>query len=323
MNQEIDQKIAAQFKSKERFLIASHISPDADAAGSLLGLGLALMNKGKTVQMVLVDGAEKFNYLPGSEHIIRMPSGETDMIIVLDCSDPDRVGSALDGYGNPDLVVDHHKTNLAFGAINVVEPDQVATAAVLFDHMPAWGLSFEPEVAMCLLAGIVGDTIGFRTPNVDAELLRKCAALIDLGGDLTHVYDEELVMRPFKAVRYWGSGLKRLERQGDLVWTSLTLADRQEAGYAGNDDADLVNVLSSVREAKIAIIFVEQPNQSVKVSWRSRPGWDVSGIAYQFGGGGHAAAAGADIEGSLSDVKHGVIQETLRLLDNTSKKSGV
>lgn len=323
MTQAIDQKIAAQFKSKERFLIASHVSPDADAAGSLLSLGLALMNMGKSVQMVLVDGAEKFSYLPGVEHIVQEASGEADMIIVVDCSDPDRVGSALDGYGPPDLVIDHHKTNLAFGAINVVEPEQVATAAVLFDHMPAWGLSFEPEVAMCLLAGIVGDTIGFRTPNVDAELLRKCAALIDQGGDLSHVYNEELVMRPFEAVRYWGSGLKRMTRHGDLVWTSLTLADRQEAGYRKNDDADLVNVLSSVREGKIAVIFIEQPDHSVKVSWRTVPGLDVSGIAYQFGGGGHAAAAGADIQGSLSDVQERVIQETLKLLDNKSQESGV
>lgn len=323
MTQTIDQRIAAKFQSSQRFLIASHISPDADAAGSLLGLGLALKNKGKSVQMVLADGADKFNYLPGSEHIVQMPDGETDMIIIVDCSDPDRVGSILDNFGQPDLVVDHHKTNLAFGAINMVEPDQVATAAVLFDHMPAWGLSFSPDVAMCLLAGIVGDTIGFRTPNVDAEVLRKCAALMELGGDLTHVYHEELVMRSFTAVRYWGAGLNRLERQRDLVWTSLTLADRQATGYTSNDDANLVNVLSSIRGARIAIIFIEQPNNSVKVSWRTGPELDVSVVAFQFGGGGHAAAAGTDIEGSLADVKRQVIQETLRLLENKSTESGV
>ena len=316
MTQRIDQEIREKIASHERFLIASHIRPDADAAGSLLGLGLALKHLGKSVQMVLTDGADKFDYLPGFEQITTSPSGETDMIIVVDCSDPDRVGSVLHDYGQPDLVVDHHKTNLEFGVINVVEPDQVATAAILFDHMPSWGLSFSPDVAMCLLAGIVGDTIGFRTPNVDAQVLRRCASLIDLGADLPHVYNEELVMRPFTAVRYWGSGLNRLEQQGDLVWTSLTLADRQESGYENDDDADLVNVLSSVREAKIAVIFVEQPGNSVKVSWRTRPGLDVSGIAYQFGGGGHAAAAGADIEGNLADVKHRVIDETLRLLKN-------
>ncbi len=316
MISQIDQEIAEKISTSKRFVVASHIRPDADAVGSLLGLGLALMKAGKTVQLVLEDGAEKYGYLPGSEYVIRSPVGEADMIIVVDCSDAERVGSVLDRYGQPDLVIDHHKTNLAFGKINVVEPDQVATAAVLFDHIPAWGLSIDPDVAMCLLSGIVGDTIGFRTPNVDANVLRKAAALIDLGADLTHVYNEELVLRSFSAVHYWGFGLKRIELQGELVWTSLTLTDQLESGYDQDDDANLVNVLSSVREAKIALLFVEQPGNSVKVSWRTRPGLDVSEIAYRFGGGGHAAAAGADIKGTLAEVKHRVIAETLALLEN-------
>ena len=314
---QIDRKIASKIKESQCFLILSHIRPDADAVGSVLGLGLALKKIGKTVQMVLVDGADKYHYLPGSNWITQAPSGKADMVIVVDCSDPDRVGSVLADYGRPDLVVDHHKTNLAFGDFNVVEPEQVATAAIIFDRLPAWGLSFNADIATCLLAAIVGDTIGFRTPNVDAELMRKAAALMDLGGDLTKVYNEELVMRSYKAVRYWGAGLSRLECDRGLVWTSLTLADREKIGYAGGDDADLVNVLSSVREAEIALIFVEQPNHTVKVSWRTGPGLDVSGIAYQFGGGGHAAAAGADIDGTLAEVKERVIQETLCLLENS------
>jgi phosphoesterase RecJ-like protein len=73
-------------------------------------------------------------------------------------------------------------------------------------------------------------------------------------------------------------------------------------------------VLSSVKEAEIALIFIEQPQNMVKVSWRARPGMDVSGIAFEFGGGGHAAAAGADIEGTLENVIEVVIIETRKLL---------
>jgi bifunctional oligoribonuclease and PAP phosphatase NrnA len=318
MTKETDQRVTAQIKASEKFLVVSHVRPDADAGGSVLGLGLALKKAGKTVQMVLADGGEKFHYLPGWEAIVKAPSGAVDMIIVVDCSDPDRVGDVLADYAKPDLVVDHHKTNLAFGELNVVEPEQVATAAILFDHLPAWDLSIDADIATCLLAGIVGDTIGFRTPNVDAELMRKAAALMDMGGDLVKIYNEELVMRSFIATRYWGAGLTRLEYNQGLVWTSLTLADREEIGYPSDDDADLVNVLSAVREAKIALIFVEQPNNSVKVSWRTGPEFDVSGIAYQFGGGGHAAAAGADIEGTLADVKRRVLQKTRKLVEHNT-----
>ncbi len=308
-------KITTKIKASERFLILSHVRPDADAAGSVLGLGLALKNLGKQVQMVLSDGAANFSYLPGSEGITRSPEGDVDMIVVVDCSDPHRVGEGLSGYGQPDLVVDHHKTNVQFGKFNVVEPDQVATTAILFDHMPTWGLGFDLGIATCLLSGIVGDTIGFRTPNVNSEVMRKTAALMDLGANLTDIYQEELVLKTFESLRYWGAGLGRLERKNGLVWTSLTLADRQEIGYAGNDDADLVNVLSSVKGTAIALIFVEQPQDKVKVSWRAKPGLDVSEIAFKFGGGGHAAAAGADFEGSLESIKQIVIQATQKLLE--------
>lgn len=315
MTTEIDRKIAAQIEVSDNILVISHVRPDADAAGSLLGLGSALKHAGKIVQMVLEDGVENFKYLPGSEWISTEPSGSVDMIIVVDCSDPDRVGGVLGNYGKPDLVVDHHKTNLQFGNINVVESKQVATAAILYDHMPAWGLAFDSEVATCLLAGIVGDTIGFRTPNVNSDVMYKAGALMDLGADLAQIYQEELVIKSFGAIRYWGVGLSRLQQKGGLIWTSLTLADRQEIGYAGNDDADLINVLSSVQDAEIALIFVEQLHNSIKVSWRTRPGLDVSKIAFEFGGGGHAAAAGADIEGTLEDVRQRVIKETQKLLD--------
>ena len=320
MKMSIDQSIAERIQASERFLLVSHVRPDADAAGSLLGLGLALEKAGKSVQMILKDGAGRFSYLPGSDRITRQPEGDVDMIIILDCSDPNRVGGVLDSYGQPDLVVDHHKTNLNFGEFNVVESEQVATAAILFDHMPEWGLTITSDVASCLLSGIVGDTIGFRTPNVDSEVMRRSGALMDLGADLAHIYREELVMKPFTAARYWGAGLSRIAYQDRLVWTSLTLADRQKIGYPGDDDADLVNVLSSVKEAEIALIFIEQPHNKVKISWRARPGIDVSGIAFDFGGGGHAAAAGADIAGTLKDIMPKVIMETRKLLEKPKKK---
>ena len=310
MTKAINQAIKDCIAGSERILLVSHVRPDADAAGSLLGFGLALQAGGKTVQMVLEDGSDHFEYLPQHDLVQRQPVGEFDMIVVVDCSDPDRVGHVLDDYGKPDLVVDHHKTNLQFGKFNIVEPDQAATAAILYDYLPSWGLPFNSDVATCLLSGIVGDTIGFRTSNVDSILLRRAAALMDLGANLANIYREELVLKSFTAARYWGAGLSRLEHEDGLVWASLTLADREEIGYAGNDDADLVNVLSSVREAEIALIFIEQPQKKVKVSWRARPGFDVSGLAFGFGGGGHAAAAGADIDGSLNEVMQRVIIET-------------
>ena len=85
-------------------------------------------------------------------------------------------------------------------------------------------------------------------------------------------------------VVYWGYALKKMERQGRVCWTSLTLDDRKDAGYNGNDDADLNTILSSNIDCDVSVLFVEQNNGHVKVSWRSKPGFNVSYLAQSLGG---------------------------------------
>ena len=297
-------------------MIASHIRPDGDAIGSLLGLGLSLIQGGKNVKMVLVDGVPaSFRHLEGSELIVKEPGGEHDTFITVDCADFKRVGKSLQNIGQPDINIDHHKTNENFGKLNLIEPEEVATSAILANHLPAWGLKITKPVADALLTGIITDTLGFRTSNTNPSALRLCAMLMETGSNMPDLYMRSLVQKSFPAARYWGAGLSRLEQDNGIVWGTLTLEDRKLAGYGGNDDADLINLISSINGNKVGMIFVEQSDHHVKISWRAlEEGVDVSPIAQQFGGGGHAAAAGADVPGELSDVQPLVLKTTREVL---------
>ena len=317
-NAAIRQKIAGA----RRVLIVSHIRPDGDAIGAMLGLGQALENNGKEVKMVLADGVPlALRYLPGSEAIERAVPVETlakfDLAILVDCSDLQRSGGVL-GERIPDVNIDHHITNPNFAEVNLVIPAQAATSAIIAEYLPAWGLAINQTIASNLLTGIVTDTIGFRTSNMTSGILRLAAMLMDHGADLPELYTRALISKSFEAARYWGTGLRKVRRvelsgAGSYVWTTLTLADRKEANYPGNDDADLVNLLSAI-DSDLAVLFIEQKNSHVKVSWRARPGIDVSKIALQFGGGGHPSAAGADIAGSLDTVQERVLDSTQDML---------
>jgi len=121
---------------------------------------------------------------------------------------------------------------------------------------------------------------------------------------------------------YWGRCLIKLQRENRITWGTLTLQDREASGYSGNDDADLINVLSAVDETDIAVIFVEQRENKVKVSWRAQPGLDVSKIALSFGGGGHPAASGAEISGTLPEVQARVLQATQTSLADQKSQNG-
>jgi bifunctional oligoribonuclease and PAP phosphatase NrnA len=313
---DLQSAIQGKIRDARRILIVPHVRPDGDAIGSTLALGLALLDAGKQVQMVLVDGLpDSFKHLPGSDQIQTRAEGVFDLIIAVDCSDLKRTGSALNAYRAPDIVIDHHFTTEPFGILNLVEPEAVATASVLTRYMRSWGLPITPAIAANLITGLVTDTLGFRTANTTPEALRQAADLLELGAELSTLYYLSLVRRTFPAARYWGAGLTHLECSEGIVWTTLTLADRKISGYSGNDDADLIAVVSSIDEADIAIMLVEQDENQIKVSWRAiKPGIDVSQIACQFNGGGHKAAAGAELSGSLAEVQERVLAATRKVL---------
>ncbi len=312
MTDDITGAIRQRLDKSKTIIIASHVRPDGDAIGSLLGLGLALINNGKSVQMVLADGVpSSFKHLEGSELILKEPRADSDTFITVDCADLKRVGKIFESLGQPDINIDHHKTNEKFGKLNLIEFDEVATAAILANHLPAWGFEITKPIAAALLTGIITDTLGFRTSNTNPSALRLCAMLMETGVNMPDLYMRSLVHKSFPAARYWGAGLSRLEQKNGMVWGTLTLADRKSSGYGGNDDADLINLISSINGNKVGMVFVEQSDNHVKISWRAlEDGIDVSPIAKQFGGGGHAAAAGADIPGPLNEVQPVVLQAT-------------
>jgi phosphoesterase RecJ-like protein len=316
MSEEVTGAIKERLEKSKKVLIASHVRPDGDAVGSLLGLGLALQNADKSVQMVLVDGVpSSYRHLEGSESIVKEPNGEHDTFITVDSADFKRVGKIFENFGQPDINIDHHKTNEQFGDLNLIEAEEVATAAILTNYLPEWGYEITKPIAAALLTGIITDTLGFRTANTTPEALRQCATLMESGVDMPDIYMKSLIRKSFPAAKYWGIGLSSMEQEHGIVWGTLTLEDRKKSGYHGNDDADLINMISAIDGNKVGMIFVEQSDNHVKISWRAlEPGIDVSPIAKHFKGGGHAAAAGADIPGALHDIQPLVLKTTREML---------
>ena len=323
MSNPLNSQLKDAFTNSHKVVVLSHIRPDGDSIGAMLGLAFALEAAGKTVQRLNADGVPSvFRHLPGADQIRKKLDGDFDLVVSLDCSDLLRTGGIL-GETQIDINIDHHITNPHFARINYVDPEAVATSAILAEHLGDWGLQINQNAAITLLSGIVSDTIGFRTPNVTPHTLRLAADLMENGINLSDIYSRALVRRPVEAARYWGRGLTALKQEGRMVWTALTLNDRSEVGYPGNDDADLNNVISNLDGIDISVLFVEQRASHWKISWRAQQGIDVAALAQSFGGGGHPPAAGAEMDGSFEEVTTKVLPATRALLEKANDNERV
>jgi phosphoesterase RecJ-like protein len=303
----------------ERILLVTHVAPDGDAIGSLLGLGWLLRAQRKQLTMACADPVpEIYDWLPGSDEVVRQGSGRYDLVISLDCSDQRRMGWAYEDRmaAAPLLNIDHHVTNTRFGTVNWVDPSSAATAQMLLNLADALGWELTRPIAVCLLNGLVTDTRSFRTSNVDIAAFQAALQLMEAGASLSEITRRALEQRPLASVRLWGQAIDGLHLQDGVLWTEVTHAMRQYWALGEDGDSGLTNFLSGVREASVVVVFTERKNGTVDVGMRAVPGYDVAQVALRLGGGGHPLAAGCTLEGDLVQVRQQVLAEVQRSLED-------
>ena len=336
----MEPRAAQWIKSAPDLLLICHHSPDGDALGSLLALGLAIerlpAGQRKNVRLACADPVrEDARHLPGWERVITPESAAwatradwtaakltvsndakaaTDAvklaIISVDCSSPDRLGQAYDAElwaGLPLLNIDHHPTNTCFGQLNWVEPEAAATSQMLVRLIRALNMPLSADIATCLLHGILTDTQGFRTSNTSPDVLRTAVELMDHGAPFTELSGMIFGRRPLKEIQLWSHALPRMVLHGHILSSEITQDLRRRVGYEHEGSAGLVSYLNTANEADIAVVFDERPDNKIGVSIRSVLGFDVSQVAVSLGGGGHAQAAGCTLSGSLAEVKDQVL----------------
>ncbi|MFD2371344.1 bifunctional oligoribonuclease/PAP phosphatase NrnA [Brevibacillus sp. GCM10020057] len=303
--------------ARDRFLVLSHVNPDGDATGSALAVAMMLEQLGKEY-MVVNEGEtpEKFHFLPRFNRLRNLsknPLDETfEAVIAVDCADESRMGDvrSLFASGAVLLNIDHHPTNDGFGTVNLIRTDAAATAEILYDVAVAAGLTFNEELALCIYTGLLTDTGGFRYSNTSPHVMEIASQLLRYGVKPAEVAErclEEITLAHIKILRL---ALQSLELSHRNLVASLTvrLDDFAQAGATREDAGGLVNYCRNIEGVEVGVSFVESEADVVKVSMRARDRVDVSAIAKELGGGGHAKAAGCTIRGSLQEAK-----EKLRL----------
>jgi len=312
------EKIIEVLGPARKVLTVSHVRPDVDALGTTIAFALWLKTLGKEVYAWNEEGVpEKFQYLPESGIVSKPPADgkvEFDAAVALDTSVFDRVGKTVLQAADPGIWIniDHHVSNNAYGDYAHIEETAPATGEILFDFLKAAGAEITPAIATNLFAAISTDTGSFQYPSTTDKTFEVGAELVRAGvnvGDLSCEIYESYPKRRLDLLREL-LNVATFECDGKVAAFSLSLETANRLGVVPEDNEGLIDHLRAVQGVVAAVFFeelAESPGE-IRVSMRSKnPAVDACAVCMQFGGGGHALAAGARIKGPLDEVERNVL----------------
>ncbi|MBC8128411.1 MAG: bifunctional oligoribonuclease/PAP phosphatase NrnA [Gloeobacteraceae cyanobacterium ES-bin-144] len=324
------EQIGEVLRSHQSFVLLSHVRPDGDAIGSQLALGYSLMAMGKSVRLINEDGLpENLAFLPGSDRI-ELPPAETlevEVAIALDTATKPRLGDASLHAASKAAIwlnIDHHISNPKYGDLNLIDPTSPATGQILYDLITTLDLPMPAESRDAIYVAVSTDTGSFQYPSTTAKTYDMAADLIRRGLNVGEINSQTYDEQPYRRLELMRALLNTLERSPDGIVAHWEMRDqtRIDLGLRPEDSEGLIDVIRAIRGVQLAVFFEELPDGKIRVSMRSKDrALDVCKIAMEFGGGGHALAAGIRMAGPLEIAKQRLlssIRSRVDALKNTS-----
>lgn len=313
-------EILKEIKKAEKIVILTHESPDGDAVGSALAMKLMLEELGKKSDVIIPEYSRMFQFLPSAEEIkIDSEIKKYDLAISVDCATFKRM--AKNEYfenAKKTIVIDHHGSNNMYGDLNYVNPVSPACCEILVGMAEYFEIRISKDLGTCIMAGIITDTGGFRHLGITPDTFEYTAELIRLGVDIPDIYKRTMRTKTKANFELTKRVIDRMEllENGKVSFTYITSQDELEVGAETGDHEGLVDIGRDIEGVKVSIFIRQKDNEDAyKVSLRSEDGINVSDICLVFGGGGHARAAGALIQGNVEQVKEKIMREIKKWME--------
>ncbi|HHV80722.1 TPA: bifunctional oligoribonuclease/PAP phosphatase NrnA [bacterium] len=287
-------KIIKLIQEKKSFLIVSHVYPDGDAIGSVLGISNALISLDKKVVAYIADRIPRqFSSLPGIDLVrTKYNVEETDATFVLDASNIERLGEAGNFISGSIINIDHHPDNSLFGDVNLVIPTASSTSEIVFNLLKYFPLN--KEAVSALYYGLLSDTGGFMYNNTGEGTFKTALDMIRYGVSAGEIAYKVFYSIPYATMKIYIDVLKdiHIDKEVNLVWCILPLEVMESEAFQDNT-SPLLDMLLKIEEAGTIVLFKEHKDK-YRVSLRSKSK-DVGAIARALGGGGHRSASAFDL----------------------------
>lgn len=307
--------IAVQIDKWDKITILPHVSADGDCLGSSLALGLALIKKGKSVNVYIEEEISRnLEFLPGRE-LARVYTGEPlnpGLVIALDTGDIERLGrrNSIFNLADTTVNIDHHSTNTLYAVYNNVDTHSSAVGEIIYKLIGLLGVELDVRMAECLYVAIVTDTGGFRYSNTTSETHFIAGSLLEYDIDVAEISGKVFDRTTYGKIKLMGAAIEKLEmlEKGRLSVLSVTEDMIHRAGADEEDCDGLVNTARNIEGVEVALMLRQKDSNEVKVNLRSNGNIDVAKIAVKFSGGGHPKAAGCTVKGDFEEVRTWLVE---------------
>ncbi len=310
-------KAAELLKNNDKIIILVHSNPDGDTLGCGYALLRALRKLGKKAEVMRPDNVgKKYNYLfddLGHEDF------EGEYVVSVDVADIKLLEADVrEAYGSKiNLAIDHHPSNCVECENLLLEDTAAAACEIIYKVIDEMAVEFDKKIADCLYTGITTDTGCFRYSNTSAQTYRMAANLVEKGADgawinrimfdtktKSYVILERLVMDTLQ-----------MYFDGRCAMTHLTLDMYEKSGSDESETDPLASRTRQIEGVDVGVFIREKTDGTFKISLRTLEPVDASVICGKLGGGGHARAAGCQVEGSLETAREKIISAITEYLN--------
>jgi phosphoesterase RecJ-like protein len=318
------QKIIDTLSRCKRVLVTTHVRPDGDAIGTSAALVLALRKVNIQAEVLLLTHLPtKYSFVFRENNIghtdvengwpDKFPFERFDALLVADTgtwSQLPGLKERIQNWTGPKIVLDHHLTQEDWADIKLVVTEAAAAAEVAAELIEQWEIPIDSAMATALYVAIASDTGWFQFSNTRPFTHRLAATLIEKGVDTDRIYQMLYQNERAERVALQTRAMQSLEllANGKLAVMRISKDDFTTTGARVPDTENLINVPLQIRTVEVCILVTEPPEGGpIRVSLRSKGQVDVARFAEQFGGGGHARAAGLKLETTFQQAHDRVI----------------
>ena len=309
---------AAWLKDHDRYLILTHKRPDGDTIGCAAALCLGLRGLGKTAHICPGTG-ETHLFTPYLEGLLAPEGYEPETVVSVDIA----ARGLFTKSGQPwlergiDLAIDHHPSQEFFAKETCLDAGRAACGEIIYDILKELG-QINQETAVPLYVAVSTDTGCFQYSNTTADTHRVAAALMDTGIDVFPLNTRHVRTKTWARLQVERLIVERMHRyeDGKVAVAPVSLSLMDEAGATEEDMEDIAAFLGQIEGVETSVTIRELEDGACKLSVRTWGGLNATLVCARRGGGGHAAAAGCTVDGTLEQAESAILDAIRQVESN-------